>query len=169
MMGTTEDLDRAGAIEKMKKLAEDINICMFCTDSDKLPFETRPMGTQKVDDEGNFWFLSAADSDKNAEIRMHDNVQLIYSKPADAHFMTVYGTATVSKDKKKTDELWNNFAKAWFKEGKDDPRLTVICVKPESAHYWDTKYGKMITLIGIAISAITSKEMDAGVEGHIKL
>jgi len=168
-MGTVKDLDRGEAIKQMKKMAEDIGICMFCTDSGKLPFETRPMGTQEVDDEGNFWFLSAAESDKNAEIRMDHKVQLIYAKPSDAHFMTVYGTATVSKDKNKIDELWNDFAKAWFREGKDDPRLTVICVKPESAHYWDTKYGKMISLLAIAVSAVTSKEIDTGIEGKLNV
>jgi len=168
-MGTTKNLADTEAIEKIKELAEDINICMFCTHLDQQPFQTRPMGTQKVDEDGTFWFLSAEESDKNQEIKQDDKVQLIYSKPSDTHFMTVYGTASVSKDKKKIEELWNPFAKAWFKEGKDDPRLTVISVKPESAYYWDTKFGKMVTLLAIAYSTVTSKEIDAGVEGSLKV
>ena len=168
-MGEVKDLSHSEAIKKLKELAEDINICMFCTKTGKIPFETRPMGTQKVDDEGNFWFFSAADSDKNSEIKSDQDVQLLYAKVSDSHYLSVSGKATISKDKTKIDELWNKMAEAWFKGGKDDPNLTVICVKPTDAHYWDTKNGRMISLLKIAISAISGKKMDGGVKGDIKV
>ncbi|MBA3682910.1 MAG: pyridoxamine 5'-phosphate oxidase family protein [Bacteroidetes bacterium] len=168
-MGDIKDLSHKDAIKKMKELAEDIRICMFCTKTEKIPFDTRPMGTQQVDEEGNFWFFSASDSDKNSEIKQDEDVQLLYSKPSDSHFLSIAGKATISKDKKKIDELWNKLAEAWFKDGKDDPRLTVICVRPSEAHYWDTKNGKMISLLKIAISAISGKQMDGGIEGELKI
>lgn len=168
-MGEIKDLLHTEAIKKLKELAEDINICMFCTKTEKIPFQTRPMGTQKVDDEGKLWFLSAADSNKNDEIKQDDDVQLLYAKASDAHFLSVTGKASVTRDKKKIDELWNKWAEAWFKGGKDDPRLTAICVDPSDAYYWDTKNGKMITLFKIAVSAFSEKKMDGGVEGKIKL
>lgn len=166
-MGDTKNLANTEAIEKTKKLAERINICMFCTNVDSQPFETRPMGTQKVDENGYFWFFSDAESNKNKEIGHVDHVHLIYSDAGSSEFMNVCGHATISRDKAKIDELWNDFAKAWFKEGKDDPRLTVICVKPTKAYYWDTKYGKAATMLAIAASAVTGKTMDAGVEGEL--
>ncbi|HEY0030231.1 MAG TPA: pyridoxamine 5'-phosphate oxidase family protein [Bacteroidia bacterium] len=168
-MGNVKDLDRQEAIEKMKELAEDINVCLFCTVSEEQLFETRPMGTQRVDEEGNFWFLSDRQSHKNYEIKHNDKVQLIYSKPADAQFMSVYGKASISQDRQLIDKLWNPLVKAWFKEGKDDPQLTVICVKPEKAYYWDTKNGKMVSLLAIAVSAISSKEFDNGREGELRI
>src|SRR6476646_9495788 len=148
-MGTTKHLYDEEAIAKMKLLAEDIKMCMFCTTSKELPFETRPMATQLVDEDGTFWFLSSRDSDKNQEVKDDDKVQLLYSKAADSHYMVVYGTATISRDPKKIDELWDNFAKAWFKKGKDDPSLTLISVRPDDAYYWDTQHGKMISLLKI--------------------
>lgn len=157
-MGEIKDLSHNDAIKKLKEIAEDIKICMFCTKTEKLPFQTRPMGTQKVDDDGKLWFLSAADSDKNEEIKQDENVQLIYSKASDSHFLSVSGKASITRDKTKINELWNKWAEAWFKGGKDDPRLTVVCVEPIDAHYWDTKNGKMITLIKLAISAFSGKK-----------
>jgi general stress protein 26 len=127
------------------------------------------MATQKVDDEGNFWFLSQADSDRNKAIEKNSKVQLIYAKTSDTHFMSVYGSAIISKDRKKIDEMWTNIATAWFKGGKDDPNLSLICVKPESAYYWDTKHGKIVSLFKIAASAITSKSSDDGIEGKLKV
>jgi len=168
-MGDVKNLSQNDAIAKLKELAEDISICMFCTDLGNVPFQTRPMGTQKVDENGDLWFLSAASSDKNDEIRHDSDVQLIYSKNQDAKFLSVLGKAEVTRDKAKIDELWNKLAEAWFKGGKDDPNLTVVRVRPSEAYYWDTKNGKMITLIKIAISAVSGFRMDGGVEGKIRL
>lgn len=168
-MGEVKNLAQSDAIKKLKELAEDIGICMFCTDLGKVPFSTRPMGTQKVDDNGDIWFLSAASSDKNDDIRHDSDVQLIYAKNSDAHFLSVSGKATVTKDPAIIEELWNKLAEAWFKGGKDDPNLTAVCVKPSEAYYWDTKNGKMISLIKIAVSAVTGLRMDGGVEGKIRL
>ncbi|MDF2435907.1 MAG: ral stress protein [Bacteroidota bacterium] len=168
-MGTTKDLQNAEGIQKLKELAEDIKICMFCTELDKSPFETRPMATQEVDNEGVIWFLSDKESHKNHEIKNDDKVQLLYSKMSDSHYLSVYGTATVFRDQKKIDELWDDFAGAWFKKGKEDPNITLITVRPEDVYYWDTKNGKMVSLIKIAVAAITSKTNDDGVEGQIKI
>lgn len=167
-MGDIKNLSQQEAIKKIREMAEDINMCMFCTKVQDMPFQTRPMGTQKVDDDGNLWFFSADSSDKNQEIKNDDEVQLIYAKGSDAHFLSVHGKATVSRDRAKIEELWNKFAQAWFKGGKDDPNLTVICVKPDEAYYWDTKHGKMISLLKIAVASVTNKVMDDGIQGTLK-
>ena len=166
-MGEIKNLNDSEGIKKLRVLADGIKVCMFCTPSKDLTFETRPMGTQQVDEDGNFWFFSASDSNKNDEIMSQSRVQLIYSNISAAQFLTVTGRATISRDKKKIDELWDKMAQAWFKDGKEDPNLTLICVKPEEAYYWDTVNGKMITLLKIAISAVSGKQMDGGVEGKI--
>jgi general stress protein 26 len=168
-MGEVKNLGNTEGIKKIKELAEDIRVCMFCTATEKIPFNVRPMNTLQVDDDGNFWFFSSIDSDKNNEILQDDVVQLLYSKVSDNHYMTVTGRAEISKDRAKIEELWTDFIKAWFPKGKADPALTVICIKPQEAYYWDTKNGKMISLIKIALSAIAGKDMDGSVEGEIKV
>ena len=166
-MGQIKNLGSEDALSKLKELAEDIRVCMFCTELSNVPFSTRPMGLQEVDDQGNLWFLSSADSNKNFEIKANEKVQLIFAKVADSHFLSVYGEATIYKDRSKIEEMWTPMAKAWFKDGKDDPNVTVIRVNPVTAYYWDTKNGKMITLLKIAISAATGLRMDGGQEGKL--
>src|SRR6476661_5240098 len=166
-MGEQTNLNRSEGIKELKALAEEIRIAMFCTKTNNIPLETRPMATQQVDENGNIWFFSGAESDKNLEIKAQDKVQLIYANPSASKFLSVSGSASQSRDRKKIDELWNKMAEAWFKGGKDDPSLTVICVKPEEAYYWDTKHGKMISLLKIAASAVTGMSKDDGVEGKI--
>jgi general stress protein 26 len=168
-MGEVKNLERTQAIDKLKKLAEGINICMFCTKADNVPFQSRPMATQQVDDNGDFWFISSAESHKNWEIRDNDVVQLIYAKPGDSQFISVNGHAIVVKDRQKLDEIWNDIAKAWFPEGKDDPNITIIRVRPDHAYYWDTKHGKMVSMLKIAVAAVTGNPKDDGVEGNLSL
>lgn len=168
-MGDIKDLNRQEAIAKLKELAESINICMFCTGLGQAPFATRPMSLQEVDDQGNLWFLSGASSEKNEEIKQDDAVQLIFSKPGSVQFLSVYGKAAIYRDREKIEALWSPIAKAWFNEGKDDPNLTVLQVSPSEAYYWDTKDGKLFTMIKIAVAALTGKEMDGSIQGKMNV
>ncbi len=168
-MSTFENLSNEKALDKLKELAEDIKVCMFCTELDVRPIPTRPMGVREVDDKGNLWFISSAKSNKNFEIHEDDKVQLIFAKNSDAHFLSIYGKANIYTDREKLEDIWTPMAKAWFEEGKDDPDATVIKVSPLDAYYWDTENGKMITLLRIAASAITGKGDEGGVEGKLEL
>jgi len=164
-----KNLTHVEAIEKFKELVKHESTCLFTTLLTQVPLTTRPMSVQKVCDQGNFWFLSAADSDKNMEIARDSRVQLFFLNTSKYEFLSLYGNATISRDRQKIDEFWSDIAKAWFPEGKDDPRITVIKVTPEEGFYWDTKDGKLVSMIKILASAITGKTLQEGVEGTISV
>lgn len=169
-MGEIKNLTSKEAAQKIKEMAEDIRVCMFCTELTELPIATRPMSVQEVDDNGNLWFISSKQSNKNFEILQDDRVQLIFSKVSDSHFLSLYGHATIYRDKSKIEEVWSPVAKAWFEEGENDPDVTVIKVRPTDAYYWDTKEGKVVALFKIAAAAITGGNAeDVGIEGRIQL
>ena len=168
-MSNVKNLYNEDAVKKIKDFVDDIKFCMFCTSVTDMPFRTRPMSTLEVDEEGNLWFFSAKSSDKNDEIKNDDTVQLIYSKNSDVLFLTITGKATIVEDQAKKDELWNPIVKAFFPEGKDDPDLSLVKIKPEAAHYWDTINGKMITWFKMAASAVTGNQNNVGVEGKLKV
>lgn len=168
-MGELKNLYGEEAISKLKDIAEGIDICMFCTEVEGLPFSTRPMSTQEVDEEGNFWFFSRRGSNKNKEVLQDDTVQLIYADRSKNQFLSVTGDVDVFLNHHKIEELWSGVMKAWFEEGKDDPELTLIRVRPTESYYWDTKDGKIISMIKFGISAATGIKMDGGVEGNAKV
>lgn len=155
------------AIEKMKELVGHNAVCMFTSNVDEVPLQTRPMTTQEVDDDGNFWFFSPKDSHKNYEVRSDARVQLLFANTSESEFLTVFGTASILEDRKKIDALWSPMAKAWFQEGKDDPNLSLIKVTPENAYYWEPKHNKMVTLFKMAASAVSGKKMDIGQQGKL--
>lgn len=158
------------AIEKMKDLYSKNKTCFFCTYSDTAsPMAARPMSVQQFDDAGNFWFLSANDSHKNAEIMKDPTVQLFFQGSAHSDFFTVEGTASISTDKEKIKELWEPIIKTWFTEGVDDPRITVIKVQPVSGYYWDNKHGNAVAFAKMMVGAAIGKTLDDSIEGHLKV
>ena len=170
-MSNPVNLVQQDAVKKLKALAEDINICLFCTQLKTDDGSTcRPMSTAKVDDNGDIWFMSAKDSDKNRDIQKDNKVQLFYSHPSKSSFVVVNGNATISEDKKKIEELWNPLNKAWFKGGKDDPNISLIKVSNINAYYWDTKGNAMVNFFKMVASAATGKTLIDAEEGelHVK-
>ena len=165
----TENLKSNEAIDKLKSLIDNNKTAIFCTELTKLPITSRPMAVQEVDDEGNLWFISSATSNKNFEIKKDDDVQLFFSNSSSSQFLSFYGHATIYNDEEKIEELWNPIAKAWFEDGKDDVKVTIIKVSPSNVYYWDTKDGKIISLIKMAGAALLGTKPDIGVEGKLKI
>lgn len=147
-MGTTDNLPQPASIQKLKELVGEINICLFCTNLKTDDGSTcRPMEALKVCDQGNIWFFSDVNSDKNKEIKEDKHAQLYFSDPSKKNYFIVNGDAEVIIDKEKTKELWSPMIKTWFKGGKDDPTISIIKVKPQSAYYWDADGNKMINFL----------------------
>src|SRR4051812_256972 len=164
------DLSDREAISKLQELIKHNSICMFVTHLGDVPLETRPMSVAEIDDDGYFWFLSGKSTKKNLDISDDPNVQLFFANTSDQEYLTVYGEATeINDNKEKMKDLWNPIAKAWFPEGVDDPDLSLLKIEPLDAYYWDTKNGKMISMIKILASAVTGKTMEEGVRGKLKV
>jgi pyridoxine/pyridoxamine 5'-phosphate oxidase len=93
---TQKPLEGHLAVEKIRELAEKAKTCFFCTHIHQGgSVTTRPMSVQKVDEQGNFWFLSARDSYKNEEINNDSSVQLFFQGSAHSDFLSVYGQASI--------------------------------------------------------------------------
>lgn len=167
-MGETRNLVDRDAIAKIKDIASG-QIGMLCTFTADRAMDTRPMSTLEIGDDATLWFFSSKDSNENQQIIANPAVQLIYAVPSKNEYLSLDGTASVSRDRAKIDQLWNGLAKAWFPRGKDDPDLTLITVTIHGGRYWDTKHGKMISLAKIAFGAMTGKPTDDGVKGSLRV
>ena len=165
-----QDLGGNDAVKKIREIVDQAGSCFFCTVvGSEAALEARPMSVQEVDEAGNLWFLSADDSHKNAELVRESLVKLFFQGSAHSDFMELNGIATVSHDKARIDEYWSALKKTWFTEGKDDPRISVIKVKPLDGYYWDTKHSRAIAGIKMLIGAATGKTLDDSIEGELEL
>ena len=165
-----ENLEGTEAGKKIRELAGKNNTCFFCTQIEPgKPLHVRPMSVQKMDENGNLFFLSADDSYKNQELKQDSKVQLLFQGSAHSDFLSLYGTAMISKDKALIKELWEPLLKTWFTEGVDDPRITVIKFRAEEGYYWDNKHGNAIAFMKMTAGAIMGKTLDDSIEGNLKL
>ncbi|WP_339868722.1 pyridoxamine 5'-phosphate oxidase family protein [uncultured Algoriphagus sp.] len=165
-----EDLMGSEAVEKIRDLIDKSGSCFFVTSTSlNNSHKSRPMSVQKTDDAGNIWFLSAKDSMKNMEIAADTDVTLYFQGSSYSDFLELNGHARITDDKAKIEELWDPTVKAWFTEGKDDPRISVIQFIPDSGYYWDNKHGNAVAGIKVLISAISGKTMDDSIEGTLKV
>ena len=163
-----EDLFGQEAGKKIKEMAKSANTCFFCTKiTSGQPLKVRPMSVQKVDEDGNFWFLSADDSHKNEDIKSDSNVHLLFQGSSYSDFLSVFGTATISKDKETIKELWEPVLKTWFTGGVDDHRITVIKVEAKEGYYWDNKHGNTVAFAKTLVGAVIGKTMDDSIEGKL--
>ncbi|RDC62502.1 pyridoxamine 5'-phosphate oxidase family protein [Adhaeribacter pallidiroseus] len=165
-----EDLHGNQAGQKIKELAEKADSCFFCTKiTTGQPLKVRPMSIRKVDEAGNFYFLSASDSHKNADIQADPQVHLLFQGSEHSDYLSVFGTATINRDKELIKELWNPILKTWFTEGLDDPRITVLQIKAAEGYYWDNKHGNTVAFAKIALGAIIGQTLDDSIEGKLNV
>ena len=162
------DLNGPDAVKQIKTIVKKNSNCFFQTD---VAFGNsggvRPMSVQRVDDDGTLWFLSAIDSHKNAELSKDPDVTLYFQGSAHSDFLVLHGTASISQDKAMIRELWEPILKTWFTEGVDDPRITVIRVRPTGGYYWDTKHGNAVAGVKMLIGAAIGKTLDDSIEGTV--
>lgn len=160
-----QNLSGAEAVKKLQDLAD--GVCMFTTFTDSNPMPSRPMALQGVEDDGAIYFFSAQSSNKNKEIATDSSVQLFFCNQSSSEYLSIYGKATVSRDRTRIEKYWNDFIKVWFQGGKEDPDLTVIRIEPVDVRYWDTKNNRAVSFLKMAASLVTGKTMDDGVEGDL--
>ncbi|MBP6312143.1 MAG: pyridoxamine 5'-phosphate oxidase family protein [Flavobacteriales bacterium] len=167
-MGNEKTLTGKLAITKFQEIVDHQRTCMMVTELGTYPNNTRPMATGKVDDAGNFLFLTLTTSHKYEELLTDPRTDLHYANPSDQEFLTIHGRAEFLNDKELKKELWSPFANAWVPDGLENPDLRVLKVVPQSGYYWDTSDGKIVAGIKIAIAALTgSLGNDGGEEGKV--
>ncbi len=164
------DLAGSNASGKLKELAEGCRTCLFISDPTGFPADITPMSVQKIDDDGTLWFISSTESVRNGNIAGDPRVEITFQNESKAEYLTLHGQARIHRDRATIDANWTKLADAWFDGGKDDPRVSILSVKPVGGHYWETKAGKLISFVKMSYAALTGADVDdGGRDGRLKL
>lgn len=157
------------SIQFLKDKATHIRTAMLTTYSSKKGLHSRPMGTADIDDNSDIWFFTNEYSEKADEISADNAVALTYADPHNHTYISITGEAELVDYKAKMKELWNPFVQAFFPEGLDDPKLTLLKITPTDAEYWDSSSSKMVVLFNMLKAVVTGKQYDEGKHGKIEL
>lgn len=157
---------------KLWQLIKDTRFAMFTTHSANGHLHSRPMTTlnRSVDEDDTLWFFMSRGGDPVAELASDASVNISYADPADDHYVSVSGRATLNDDPNKRRALWNKASEAWFPQGVEDPDLALIQVRITHATYWDVKSSKLTQLYAMAKAAVTGERpQDLGDTGKVRM
>jgi general stress protein 26 len=120
-------------VARVWRLMEKVGFCMLSThDGDDI--RARPMAAHVEPEERAIYFLTDAESHKDAEIARNPNVGLAFADARGQKYVSVSGRATISNDRQRIKELWSTPAKAWW-NSPDDPTIRVLKIAPKDAPY----------------------------------
>jgi general stress protein 26 len=117
-------------------LLKRFHTAMLVTQTGEHGFHARPMAIARVEDDGQLWFITNADTAKVHEIALDSRIHLT-AQDGDSAFLSLTGRASLSGDRGKIAELWREPFRVWFPKGMDDPEIELIAVRPEHGEYWD--------------------------------
>ncbi len=160
---------KADGIRKLGKLMKGIKVAMLTTAESDGALRSRPMMVQDIEFDGDLWFFTSASSPKVREMQQASQVNVSFAAPDDQRYVSVSGMATLVRDRKKIEELWNPLFKAWFPNGVDDPDLALLKVNVTQAEYWDSPAGKMVAIAGFVKALVTGERIQGGENEKLNL
>jgi general stress protein 26 len=128
---------------------------------------SRPLGIVEDDFAGTLWFFTADPSAKTADIAAHPEVNV--SVGDGKGWLSMSGTAKVSRDQAKIDEYWNPWAAAYFENGRDDPSVALLEIEVETIEYWDLDKPAVVQAFEVLKGIVTKKAPDVGDTGTVQL
>ena len=155
-MSTQHDASVAELAAKIKH----IRFPMFTWQDAHGHLLSQPMTNQHIDDEGGIWFYTSTLTPLWECIGHRPQVNLAFTQPDDAQFVSVSGEAERVVDRERIRAMWNVGAQAWFPAGPEDEHAVLIRVVPHTAEYWDSNDSKMVRLFAMAKAAMTGHTPD---------
>lgn len=154
--------EKSEKIKKLRTLIDDVNVAMLNSLTANGEFYSRPMNTMELDDEGNLYFFSDEHTPDEHDIAINNKVSVTYTNPETNTYIALSGKLFLAHDQEKIDELWVPAMKAWFPEGKADPKLTLIKVEILKAEYWDTAASDMVVLFNLLKAIVKGETYSQG-------
>ena len=158
--------------EHCQELLKQFHTAMLVTHAGDERLRARPMAIAEVMDDGRVWFITAAESAKAHEISRDTRVHIVCQHDRST-YLSISGRASLVHDRAKVAALWREPFRVWFPEGKDDPNITLIEVRPEEGEFWDSEGLNKIKYLFRAAKAYAigvTPEIDEGTQhGRVRL
>lgn len=101
----------------------------------------RPLTALIEDSDNKLWFFTARDSDLVRRLKgASAPAAAAFTSQGHDLFASISGKVFMNNDRAVIDRLWNPFIAAWYEQGKDDPKLALLCFEPAEAEIWLNDY-----------------------------
>ena len=156
-------------LEKFYSTIEDIDTAMMTTRRPDGHLRSRPMANQRKASGADLWFVTSEGSDKLDDLAHDPHLNLGYYRDSNKEWVSVSGTAVISRDRQKIHELYAPDWSIWFAaEGdsrhgtKDDPRMVLVGVTVHAAMFLEVNKPAPVMLYEIVKGWVTGTEPKLG-------
>lgn len=156
-------------LRELYDLIDGIEVAMFTTRRPDGQLVSRPMATQRRTAGTDLWFVTNWDTHKLEELAFDPHVNVAYYRGLTGEWVSVSGTAIVSRDKQLIHGLYEPSWRVWLgaeggvrNGGPDDPRIVLILVEAESVTYLKQDKPKPILLFEAMKGMLTGKPARPG-------
>jgi general stress protein 26 len=159
---------QADQLAAISDIVHGARTALLTTVSEDGSLHARPLAVQDKTFHHTLRFLVQDGSEKVADIARNPQVNVAIE--SQGGYLSIAGTATVSRDESVVDELWSPFAEAWFPDGRDDTSIRLLTVEGDSVEYWTQDSGRVGTLVQTMKAALgKSSQPDVGSHGTVEL
>lgn len=129
------------------------------------PHHVQPMTAFVERAADRIWFFTYKDTDLARAAG--EGVQAMFVFQSKGLYACVDGELSIHHDRERIDRYWNAIVAAWYPEGKDDPRLTLLRLDCAEAQVWLSEIGPL--RFGWEIGKANVKKIQPDVGGRADL
>jgi general stress protein 26 len=161
-------------LDKLYAAIDSAGTAMMVTRRADGHLRARAMANQKHAGGADLWFVTREGSAKLVDIENDPHVNLSYYRDSNREWISVSGTAVISRDRDKIRELYQPDWKMWFNdEGDplhgtaDDPRMVLIGVTVHAAEFLEVNKPRPVLLFEMVKGFVTGEEPEFGEMHHV--
>ena len=130
----------------------------------------QPMTAYWEEETRTLWFFTYKDTDLAKAAGQEGKAAMFTFIDKDRHVFACFGGPLhLHYDRERIDRFWNPVVAAWFPDGKDDPRLSLLHLKADSADVWINEQGPVRFGLDILKSNLTKTTPDPGLHQTLRL
>ncbi|CAN7423693.1 pyridoxamine 5'-phosphate oxidase family protein [Phenylobacterium sp. LjRoot225] len=130
------------------------------------PQHFQPMTAFLERSDNRMWFFTYKDTDL-AEAVANGAPAMFVFQDGREFYACVGGQLRVEYDRERMNRYWNALVAAWYPEGKDDPRLTMLCLEARDAEVWIAEGGPLRYVWEIVKANATHATPEVGGHTHL--
>ncbi|HTH26450.1 MAG TPA: pyridoxamine 5'-phosphate oxidase family protein [Vicinamibacterales bacterium] len=156
-------------LEKFYAAIESIETAMMTTRRQDGHLRSRAMANQKKAAGADLWFVCREGTAKLTDLKHDQHINLTYYRNSNREWISVSGTAEVSRDRARIQELYAPDWKMWFGDDgdarhgtPDDPRIVLIGVTIHGAEFLEIDKPRPVLLFELVKGWMTGTEPELG-------
>jgi general stress protein 26 len=129
----------------------------------------QPMTAFCERDTGQIWFFTRTDTDLARDAQKAGEAMFIVQAKDQAFQACIRGRLAQQLDRDRIERYWGPVVAAWYPEGREDPRLTMLRFDVSDAHVWLSEANPVSFAVQIARAHMTGREPDLGQSAAVDL